>query len=135
MAQRPGPQSPLSGRAPPQKVGGIFPKFTVFIPKNREYLAQLSVPSTRKKFGVQKASGCAKKDIEGVPKNQRPLFSFLDIQFFGGAIWITPLLGALLLPSQYKAKETTYKAPGYGSRQMMVRFKAVYTNQFYDQLL
>ena len=40
--------------------GALFPEFTVFIPKNREYLAQLSVRSTRKK-----ASGGAKMAIRG----------------------------------------------------------------------
>ena len=37
--------------------------------------------------------------------------------------------------SLYELKETAHKAADYGSRQMMVRFKVVYINQFYDQLL
>ena len=35
--------------------GRIFPELPVFIPKNREYLAQLSVRSTRKKIGDTKS--------------------------------------------------------------------------------
>ena len=47
--------------AGPQSAGGrIFPEFTVFILKNRDYLAQLSLRLTLKKFREQKASGGAK---------------------------------------------------------------------------
>ena len=49
---------------------GIFPELTVFIPKNREYLAQISVRSTRKKIWGKKASGGAKR-LQGAPKKWR----------------------------------------------------------------
>ena len=44
----------------------IYPEFTVFIPKKREYLAQLRVQSTRKIFGYKKLKGGAKMAIRGV---------------------------------------------------------------------
>ena len=40
---------------------GIFPEFTGFIPKNREYIAQLCVRSTRKKLGYRKLKGVPKR--------------------------------------------------------------------------
>ena len=45
--------------------GRIFPEFTVFIPKNREYLAQLSVRSTRIFFGATKRFMGPKMAIRG----------------------------------------------------------------------
>ena len=45
--------------------GRIFPEFTVFIPKNREYLAQLSVRSTREKNEGTKSFRGQKMAING----------------------------------------------------------------------
>ena len=59
---RAGPQSPLSGQAPPQGGGRICPVFTVFIPKNRKYLAQLS---DKKIWGTKSFKGGAKMAIRG----------------------------------------------------------------------
>ena len=87
--------------------GRIFPEFTVFIPKNREYMSRnLSFDRHGKKFGVQKASGGAKKATRG----RQFVIIFLDIKFcgapfrFSGKVlfnYVTPLL-ELKLVIQFK---------------------------------
>ena len=65
--------------------GANFCKFTVFIPKNCEYLAQLSVRSTQKNGGRQKGYKGARKSGESFIINFLNLLFFLDIKFLWGA--------------------------------------------------
>ena len=56
--------------------GTFFPEFTVFIPKNREYLAQLSFRQTGK-IGGTKSSRGHQKGYKGCQKKWRPFFNFV----------------------------------------------------------
>ena len=77
----PGPQSWQSPRTGATSGGGrTFPQFTAFIPKNHEYLAQLSGRLNRKKMEEQKKM--RQKKVATF------FFLFLDILFLWGAIYI-----------------------------------------------
>ena len=103
--------------------GAYFPEFTVFIPKNREYLAQISVRSTRKKLrnkkfqqAVKLALRGAKLTFEGgnksyrgrkklIRKTNKKVATFYFIVFFGDSKNLVLCIGA---PFKFSAAVRRY---------------------------